>query len=113
MGKDKMTLSYEEFSNAKKLLKINKTATFPQIKEQYHELLQKYHPDKNTSNNESHKKTIEIMKAYETITKYCQNYTFCLSEEEFNKQTFDKSYDENSHKYNNWWKENYGKQELF
>lgn len=108
-----MTSTYEEFQAAKKLLNIDDLTTFSEIKKQYHKLIQETHPDKKPKDNDSHKKTVELMKAYEIVTKYCQNYTFCLSAEEFQKQNNGSSYDENSIKYNNWWKENYGKENLF
>ncbi|GEM_PF-5153478 len=109
-----MNTPYEEFEKAKKLLNIDDIATFIQIKQKYHKEIQKYHPDKNKMDNNAHLKTVELMKAYETITIYCQNYLFDLSEKKFKSLNLgDITYDQASEKYHNWWKENYGKENLF
>lgn len=109
-----MSLTFEDFEKAKKLLQINEESTFNEIKKTYHEIIQKNHPDKNQQDNESHFKTVELMKAYEIIRQYCQNYVFDFSEESFKKQSKNTtSYEEASAEYHNWWKENYGNKELY
>ena len=108
-----MTTNYKEFKKAKDLLGIKDVSDFKTIKGHYHQKMQAYHPDKNPSDESSHLKTVELMKAYEIITRYCQNYHFDLSKEAFEKQHKPESYEQASAEYNEWWKNNYGKGELF
>ena len=50
------------------ILEINKKATTDEIKQSYHKLAFKYHPDKNKNNKESNDKFKEISEAYEILS---------------------------------------------
>lgn len=63
-------LDPEGESNALKVLGLNEQATDAEIRRHYKKLILKWHPDKNRDNLiESEKKSIEINKAYEILSK--------------------------------------------
>ena len=63
-------LDPEGESNALKVLGLNEQATDAQIRRQYKKLILQWHPDKNPNNLiESEKRSMEINKAYEILSK--------------------------------------------
>ncbi len=51
-----------------KLLGIGREANKAEIKKAYRDLAKKYHPDRNSGNEEAEKKFIEVNKAYEILS---------------------------------------------
>lgn len=77
---------YDEITRARKTLNINESESLKNIKEKFKNLIKKYHPDVCKKDKESCKqKSIEIIKAYEIIMNYCNNYKFSFNKEEVNK----------------------------
>ncbi|MDD5456274.1 MAG: DnaJ domain-containing protein [Candidatus Margulisbacteria bacterium] len=104
---------FEKINNARKLLGLNEITTIKEIKEHYHDRIKQAHPDTNSKDPDSHWKTVEIMKAYELIAKYCQNYRFSFKKEDYvkqNQRSFDKTSDA---EYAAWWRNNYGNDPLW
>lgn len=77
---------YEEITKARRVLELPEFATLKEIKTRYRELLKEWHPDLGKKNKGIRKqKTIEIIKAYKTVTDYCEQYRFSFSKEEVEK----------------------------
>jgi len=75
------TDKFYKLTESVKILEIESPASFAQIKNQYKNLLKKWHPDKCQENTDvCKKKTIEIISAYKTLTKYIENYKFKFDE---------------------------------
>jgi len=99
---------FEVINDARKLLGLAEITTIDNIKKAYKDKIKKYHPDRNSENTEAHWRTIEIMKAYEILIKYCQNYKFSFKKEDYldqNPLTFDNHSDSD---YMDWWQNHYG-----
>lgn len=97
---------FEKLDQARKLLELNEEAYFEEIKNQFHKIVKKFHPDTNKNNSDSHLKTIEIMQAYELIIKYFQNYKISFKKEDFNSN-LPQIFNSSSSEYYNWWHNNY------
>jgi preprotein translocase subunit Sec63 len=57
----------QEVSTYYDLLGIKKTATQAEIKQSFRKLALRYHPDKNRNSEESKKKFLQIVEAYEKL----------------------------------------------
>lgn len=77
---------YQEITEARRLLELPESASMEEIKANYRELLNKWHPDKCSEDSE---KCIEMTKkliaAYEIIITYCNHYRFSFAKEEVTK----------------------------
>lgn len=102
--------NFEKLDKARKLLKLPEEIRLQDIKQKYHEMIKEFHPDRNRHDNDAHWKTIEIMKAYELIVNYCQNYKISFKKTEVEKQTFRFALGtaETDAEYQQWWQEHYG-----
>jgi len=77
---------YEERTKARQILELQESGTLKEIKTRYRELLKTWHPDLGKKNKAVRKqKTIEIIKAYKTITAYYEQYRVSFSREEVEK----------------------------
>ena len=77
---------YQKITEARKLLKLPEHATMEEIKAQYHELLNKWHPDKcRQDSDQCIEMTKKLVAAYETIVSYCDHYSFSFAREEVAK----------------------------
>lgn len=77
---------FEIIDNARRLLNLQESATMDEIKKNYRTLLHKWHPDKCKDNKKKCKEmTTNIIKAYQIIVDYCENYHFSFSKEEVKK----------------------------
>jgi len=105
--------NFKLVDDARLLLGLDEETTIDEIKKAYKSKINKYHPDKNSEDSEAHWKTIEIIKAYEILVKYCQNYKFSFKEEDYVEQdpkAFDKTTDAD---YMKWWQKQYGSDPLW
>ncbi len=76
-------LESDKIFKAAQVLKLNERSTISEIKNSYHSLIKKWHPDKCKQVNDKCKtKTDEIVKAYKIIINYCQNYRYSFKKEE-------------------------------
>ncbi|MGA9177711.1 MAG: J domain-containing protein [Desulfobacterales bacterium] len=74
---------FEEIDAARMLLDLPERATMEDIKSQYRELIQKWHPDRCKVDKETCKEmTVRIIAAYRLINNYCKNYEFSFSKKE-------------------------------
>jgi DnaJ-class molecular chaperone len=62
------------------ILEISKSATQAEIKQSFRKLALRYHPDKNKNSEESKKKFMQIVEAYEVLS------------DEMSRKTYDNSY---------------------
>ena len=74
--------------NALKVLDLPQFVTFKEIKEKYHQLSKKYHPDIC----EDKDKMVEINSAYKLLKSYVEEFRYSFDEDEIHKQ-----YPENYH----------------
>jgi len=88
-------IKFKELKNAKKTLGLPVKASLTEIRKAYHELAQKYHPDKLIDGNKDdlNRKMKEINEAYDILIDYCNNYKFSFDRKVFRKQ-FPSPYDE-------------------
>ena len=86
-----METRFDIINHARKTLELPESATRNQIRENYHTLLQKWHPDKHTSTSEmAEKKSREIIHAYRTLMEYCEHYRYSFSRREVDKYMSDR-----------------------
>ena len=72
---------YQELRAARILLELDETADLKSIKTNCHRLLAQWHPDKCTRGLQvCHKKTKQIIAAYNMLTDYCQTYRYSFTE---------------------------------
>lgn len=77
---------FEEITRARIILELPETATMDDIKFNYRRLIAKWHPDRCTEDETvCREKTHEIIKAYQVIRHYCQNYQFSFKRQEVEK----------------------------
>ncbi len=82
---------FEIITRARTILDLPESATSEQIKKSYTQLIKKWHPDKNISDQElAETKTREIILAYKIIIKYCNHYKFSFSRQEVEKYLSDR-----------------------
>ncbi len=77
-----MTDKIKQIREALDILEITTFVSLKEIKQRYHELSKRYHPDIY----ENDKKMIEINRSYKLIKDYIDNFRFSFDEEEINKQ---------------------------
>lgn len=66
----------QEVSTYYDILGIKKTATQAEIKRSFRKLALKYHPDKNKNSEESKKKFMQIVEAYEVLSDEMSRKTY-------------------------------------
>ena len=92
--------SFDEVMKAKTLLGLRDTASLPEIKSRYKNLMQKWHPDKHIENIDmATKMSTEIIEAYKIIMKYVKGYEYRFDE------TFIKEKTISPHE---WWNDRFG-----
>ncbi|MBN2297983.1 MAG: J domain-containing protein [Deltaproteobacteria bacterium] len=95
---------YREITEARRLLQLPEYATMEEIKDQYRQLLNRWHPDKCTHDKDRCKEmTTKIIAAYEIITAYCSRYKYSFSREEVAKYLSGQD----------WWLERFGDDPLW
>lgn len=73
---------FEIIDKARKILGLPEETGREEIKNRYMELIKKYHPDKNSSDNQCLEKTKNINWAYKVINSYCNDYKISFSRED-------------------------------
>lgn len=66
----------QEVSTYYDILGIKKTATQAEIKQSFRKLALRYHPDKNRNSEESKKKFLQIVEAYEVLSDEMSRKTY-------------------------------------
>lgn len=76
-----MKLSAAEIDKARRVLDLGEKASLKEIKTAYRSLSKKWHPDRCREEDQKlcHEKMKEINRAYETIMKYVENYSYSFA----------------------------------
>jgi len=78
--------SFEKIEEARKLLGLFESASIPEVEKKYHDLLNKWHPDKNMKNQEkANEMTLKIIEAHKIVMEYFMNYKIPFSKEDVMK----------------------------
>jgi len=86
MPMDTKKSKFEIITQSRKSLGLTESATREQIRENYKQLIKKWHPDKNLSDQkQAESKTTEIIQAYKIIIQYCDDYKFSFTRQEVEK----------------------------
>jgi DnaJ-class molecular chaperone len=95
---------YREITEARKLLELPEHATLDEIKAQYRELLNKWHPDKCAQDKDlCIEMTKKLITAYEVVIAYCSQYKYSFTREEVAKYLSGQD----------WWLERFGDDPLW
>lgn len=91
--------TFYKIKKAREILNIGDKASINEIRENYLNLLKKYHPDGKDANKEFHTDmTRKIIDAYNLIMDYCYNYEISFDEKSIEKYLKDEE----------WWKSRFG-----
>ncbi|BCR03617.1 molecular chaperone DnaJ [Desulfuromonas versatilis] len=77
-------MDFEELRQALIIFNLSERASLEEIKDRYRELVKRHHPDRETG--EDSERIRAITAAYRTLRKYCGQYRYCFSREEFYEQ---------------------------
>ena len=78
--------TYQQITEARKLLELPEQATLAEIKASYRNLIRKYHPDRYPEDQvKCTEMTARLTVAYKTIITYCNQYRFSFTKEEVQK----------------------------
>ena len=81
-----MKTRFEIITEAREILELPESATLEQIKKNYKQLIKKWHPDKNISDQGlAENKTKKIIEAYKIIIQYCDHYNYSFTRQEVEK----------------------------
>jgi len=97
---------FKQIDEARKILGLEETVTLEEVKDAYHNLALKYHPDK--CKDERKKECEEMFKkinhAKDVILNYCANYMYSFKEKDVKKNIMDKElYEHLKRFYDGWW----------
>ena len=101
-----MNFKFEDIDKARKTLGLHEEATLYQIKDAYHNLALKYHPDKC---KEAKKKECEeifkkINQAKDILIEYCAGYRYSFKEKDVIRNTMDREFYKHLKRfYDGWW----------
>ena len=75
--------AFEKIDRARRLLDLSERASVKQIRERYHQLSRRWHPDLNQKEPElSDRKQQELNEAYHTLMDYCAGYEYSFRRED-------------------------------
>lgn len=78
-----MKNTYQDLTDARKLLGIPEQATLKTIKSQYREMIKKWHPDTCPEDQQTcHEMTQKIVAAYTEIMAYCDQYKISFARQD-------------------------------
>jgi DnaJ-class molecular chaperone len=90
---------YEQITAARRLLELPERASMEDIKANYRNLVNAWHPDRcDESKEKCTEMTAKIISAYRTLIDYCNSYRFSFSEDEIRHHLSDQE----------WWFERFG-----
>lgn len=90
---------YQEITEARKLLELPERASMEEIKANYRNLINDWHPDRcGGDKKQCTEMTARIISAYRTLIDYCNSYRFSFSEETVREHLADQE----------WWFERFG-----
>ncbi|MBW1841001.1 MAG: J domain-containing protein [Deltaproteobacteria bacterium] len=96
--------TYQKINEARTLLELPEKATMEEIKSNYRDLIQKWHPDRcKKSKEKCTEMTTRIIAAYEVICDYCRHYRFSFSQKEVKNYLSDEE----------WWLDRFGQSSLW
>ncbi|MFH0785953.1 MAG: J domain-containing protein [Pseudomonadota bacterium] len=99
-----MTIKYQDIIEAKELLNLPDRASMEEIKSNFKNLINKWHPDKCKEDHEKcNEMTTKIIAAYKIVITYCNHYKYSFAEEEVRTYL---SAEE-------WWNERFGNDPLW
>ncbi len=77
---------YEEISAARKILGLSESATMAEIRQRYHHLISRWHPDVCPEKKEiCREMAARINEAYKCIRIYCDQYKYSFSRKQVEK----------------------------
>jgi len=92
--------SFDEVMKAKTLLGLRDTATLPEIKARYKNLMHQWHPDKHIDETETATKmSTDIIEAYKIILEYVKQYEYRFDESFIKEKTISP---------HEWWNDRFG-----
>ncbi|MDD4013497.1 MAG: DnaJ domain-containing protein [Candidatus Omnitrophica bacterium] len=98
---------FKIIDGARRTLGLGDDATLREIKEAYHDLALRYHPDKCSEDKKPgcEEKFKEINLAYEVLMAYCAGYRFSFREDEAREAGMDEKLSERMKTfYEDWWR---------
>lgn len=98
--------NFNQIDQARKLLKLDKSATLSEIKESFRRLSLQYHPDRCRSEKKKECEELfkKINRAYEILLAYCAGYEYSFKERDVKSNTMDKElYAHLKRFYDGWW----------
>jgi DnaJ-class molecular chaperone len=77
-------VNFKDIRTALEIFGLGERATLKQIKSRHRSLAKSHHPDHGGQTNPE--QIQQVNAAYELLSRYCENYSFSFSEEEFLEQ---------------------------
>lgn len=97
---------WQAIEKARDILQLGDDATLAEIKNAYHRLSKKYHPDGEINlNGQKPEKMYELSEAYELLMHYCKEYRFRL--------TAPASEEPDMYDPQEWWVERFGEESFW
>ncbi len=98
-------MDFKQIDEARRLLGLGEDASLEEIREVYHTLSLRYHPDrcKEPDKKRCEEKFKQINRAKEIVMSYCANYRFSFKEQDVKKNTLDRdTYEHLKRFYDGW-----------
>ena len=86
--------NFKDINEARKLLGLNKEASLEEIKNTYHKLSLKYHPDrcKDHDKKDCQETFKRISHAADILMRYCAGYRYSFREKDVKRNSISKEY---------------------
>lgn len=97
-------ISYQDILTARDLLQLPERASMQEIRQRYHTLLTRWHPDTcREDTTRCHEMTQQLNAAYAIIRTYCEQYRFSFSRAEIEQYMSPED----------WWRDKFGNDPLW